>query len=600
LCPCLILVANATKSPPKEEVSQLNTMPPPTSRARTRRFDLALAIILILPLFGLFAPAHPSRAASANKLGVNLAGFYDLPHLKAAAGAVGEWGYVGVVVSPEQAPLLSDFLLNCYSLHLTPILRLAATQSQPSQPWPRPSMADALNWANILNNLDWHNLPRIIAVGNEMNLFSEWGGTADPAGYDDYLVTLARTLRATSNPDAKYTILMGAITLGAPDLDGVAMSPMTFIAQMKQHMPDVFNYIDGTAINIYAIRPYTDLKRWNIFGYKLQQQLMGKTMPVYILETGLDPHFPYTDQDSADFLRLAWPDWQSDPTVVTAMPLTYVPKEYIPQQAGDQPFWFFHLNDDGSLLSVSRTYAAMADIAKQPDHTPVLTDQERLIRSFWPADPPTQPGVIYFPEVKHNLDRHFVAAWQQGGGLAMFGYPLHEAAIQGGNLVQYTERARFEFHPSAGQPCCDSGGTLEFGLLGREAMNLHQLSYPPATPAVGYAIWGVPAAAPTPLPTATPLPNAGGTRPPAPPIPPAPTGLYFNESKHNLSGKFLDYWQTHGGLATFGYPLSEPLTLDGLTIQYFERARMEAHPEGVELGRLGYEVARSFDYKGYW
>ncbi|PZR97264.1 MAG: hypothetical protein DLM69_09865 [Candidatus Chloroheliales bacterium] len=92
----------------------------------------------------------------------------------------------------------------------------------------------------------------------------------------------------------------------------------------------------------------------------------------------------------------------------------------------------------------------------------------------------------------------------------------------------------------------------------------------------------------------------GDAHPAAPPVPPAPTGLYFNESKHNLSGKFLDYWQVHGGLTTFGYPLSEPLTQDGMTIQYFERARMEAHPEGVELGRLGYEVARSLNYKGYW
>ncbi len=593
----------ATRSRLEEEENQLNTLPLSIMRVRTRRFYLTLAIILILPLFSLFAAPQVTRAANPNKLGVNLAGFYDRAHLKAAAGAVGEWGYVGVVVSPEEAYRLPDLMLNCYTLHLTPVLRLAATQGQPGQPWPRPTPADALNWANILNNLDWHGLPRIIAVGNEMNLYTEWGGNSDPAGYDDYLVTLARTLRATSNPDVKYTILMGAITLGAPDLPGTAISPMTFIAAMRQHMPSVFDYIDGAAINIYAIRPYPDNLRWNFFGYQEQLALMGKNMPVYILEAGLDPHFPYTDQDTANFLRLAWPDWESDPTVVTAMPLAYVPSEYVPGGQTD-PFWFFKLDPDGGLNSVSRTYTALADIAHQPDYMPILTDQERLIRSFLPSRPVDQPGDVYFPDVKRHLDRHFVAAWQQGGGLAMFGYPLHEAAMQGGNLVQYTERARFEFHPSASQPCCDNGGTLEFGLLGHEAMVLHQLNYPPATPATGNATWGAPASAP--LPTATPLPKpqSGVTVPltTTPPTAlPAPTGLYFSQSQHNLSGKLLDYWQTHGGLATFGYPLSEPFTqADGLIVQYFERVRMELHPEGIELGRLGYEIARSFDYEGYW
>ncbi len=584
--------------------TKLNTMPLPPLRKRTRRYYPLLAIILILPFFSLFAVPQVTKAANPNKLGINLAGFYDLAHLKAAAGAVGEWGYVGVVVSPEEAYRLPDLMLNCYSLHLTPVLRLAETQGQPSQPWPLPTTSDALNWANILNNLDWHGLPRIIAVGNEMNLDSEWGGNSDPAGYADYLVTLARTLRANANPDVKYTILMGAITLGAPDLPGTAISPMTFIAAMRQHMPTVFDYIDGAAINIYAIRPYPDNPRWNFFGYQKQLELMGKNMPVYILEAGLDPHFPYTDQDTANFLRLAWPDWESDPTVVTAMPLAYVPSQYVPNGQTD-PFWFFKLDPDGSLNSVSRTYTALADISHQPDFMPVLTDQERLIRSFLPSKPVAQPGDLYFPEVKRHLDHHFVAAWQQGGGLAMFGYPLHEAAMQGGNLVQYTERARFEFHPSAGQPCCDSGGTLEFGLLGQEAMALNKLSYPNAAPVAGSATWGAPT--PPSSPNTTPLPKQPGASATAPltatqPLnQPALPAMYFSQSQHNLSGKFLDYWQTHGGLATFGYPLSEPVTqADGLTVQYFERARMELHPEGIELGRLGYEIARSFDYEGYW
>jgi hypothetical protein len=45
----------------------------------------------------------------------------------------------------------------------------------------------------------------------------------------------------------------------------------------------------------------------------------------------------------------------------------------------------------------------------------------------------------------------------------------------------------------------------------------------------------------------------------------------------------------------FGYPLTEELSVGGLTTQYFERARFELHPDyqppyDVLLGLLGYEA----------
>src|SRR5205807_3197210 len=52
-----------------------------------------------------------------------------------------------------------------------------------------------------------------------------------------------------------------------------------------------------------------------------------------------------------------------------------------------------------------------------------------------------------------------------------------------------------------------------------------------------------------------------------------------------LSGRFLDYWNTHGGLAQQGFPISNELrersNTDGkvYTVQYFERAVCELHPE---------------------
>lgn len=73
---------------------------------------------------------------------------------------------------------------------------------------------------------------------------------------------------------------------------------------------------------------------------------------------------------------------------------------------------------------------------------------------------------------------------------------------------------------------------------------------------------------------------------------PGVDAVYFPQTGHNLQGEFLRYWQTNGGLGIYGYPLSEPFTENGHTVQYFERNRFELHPENqppynVLLGRLG-------------
>src|SRR5918911_203235 len=76
------------------------------------------------------------------------------------------------------------------------------------------------------------------------------------------------------------------------------------------------------------------------------------------------------------------------------------------------------------------------------------------------------------------------------------------------------------------------------------------------------------------------------------------TKVWFQETRHSVTGKILDYWNKYGGLKQFGFPLSEQFqeisATDGrtYTVQYFERNRFELHPEKaapyeVELGLLG-------------
>ena len=80
-----------------------------------------------------------------------------------------------------------------------------------------------------------------------------------------------------------------------------------------------------------------------------------------------------------------------------------------------------------------------------------------------------------------------------------------------------------------------------------------------------------------------------------------PDHRFFKETGHSLNSGFLTYWQLHGGVSVFGYPISEEFTeqegrgipYSSGTVQYFERARFEYHPEfkgtpyEVELGLLG-------------
>lgn len=80
-----------------------------------------------------------------------------------------------------------------------------------------------------------------------------------------------------------------------------------------------------------------------------------------------------------------------------------------------------------------------------------------------------------------------------------------------------------------------------------------------------------------------------------------PAAVYFPQTGHQVAAPFLNYWRTTGGLPVYGYPLTEAMTEtleDGksYTVQYFERARMEQHPELPEpntvlLGQLGRAMA---------
>jgi hypothetical protein len=113
-------------------------------------------------------------------------------------------------------------------------------------------------------------------------------------------------------------------------------------------------------------------------------------------------------------------------------------------------------------------------------------------------------------------------------------------------------------------------------------------------------------AIPTPSPTPTSVASAALKQSLAPVPSSAATGdkVFYAATGHTLGGSFKAYWEQNGGLARFGYPLTEEYQdvsiTDGktYTTQWFERARFEYHPENkgtpyeVLTGLLGSETLK--------
>jgi len=173
-----------------------------------------------------------------------------------------------------------------------------------------------------------------------------------------------------------------------------------------------------------------------------------------------------------------------------------------------------------------------------------------LMVILWPNTPATaQAQNRYFNETGHNLSGRFLDYWQQHGGLTQQGYPISEEQNETSDVdgatysVQYFERAVLEKHPENKAPY-----DVLLTPLGKLAMSKFMGSNP----------------------TSEAQASSPG---------------YFPETKHSVKGRFLEYWQGHGGLAQQGYPLTEEFDelsdTDGKAyrVQYFERSVFELHPE---------------------
>ncbi len=166
-----------------------------------------------------------------------------------------------------------------------------------------------------------------------------------------------------------------------------------------------------------------------------------------------------------------------------------------------------------------------------------------------PSPPPCERSE-FFPQTGHSVCDRFLDFFQTRGGVEIFGYPITEQFIENGRLVQYFQRVRMEHHPENPPPY-----QVQLGLLGDMFAPAEQKARIVTSP------------------------------------PPASDDKqrYFPETQHVASYGFLEFFDSHGGLDIFGYPVTEPFLENGRFVQYFQRALMEwdHNQERIVLHDLG-------------
>jgi hypothetical protein len=186
-----------------------------------------------------------------------------------------------------------------------------------------------------------------------------------------------------------------------------------------------------------------------------------------------------------------------------------------------------------------------------------------------PTPPAEGEPPQYFPQTLHTVRTPFVEYFVSTGGLSQYGFPITDDYVDPatGLLIQYFEKARLEWHPGNPDPY-----KVQLGLLADE-MGKRQ----------------------PPIPvTKIPAPND-------------PSCSHFVATGHTLCMQFRDFWNANGGLDRFGYPITEYTIENGFLVQYFQRARLEWHPEKPDgqrvqvaaLGDIYYRWAKLPDDRRY-
>lgn len=338
--------------------------------------------------------------------------------------------------------------------------RLMITISDNASAW---SLGFYLGWYNIDAMLNSHgfsatqvDIDTPVTNAAEVNRFFEelYNHTLDSAlGDNDYEVMIDLFKNQGIN---------NKLPLGLPD--GVTIAHKTGDLGDVNHDAGIIYTPDGRAIFITVMTEgYSDAST------DLMQQaasfawtnLGQKPLPVF---------FPATRKTvSGHFLTY----WQQNGGLATfGLPLDEARLEY--NAAGKGYFltqWFERARFEYHPENKGTPYEVLLGLLGSELCQKALQSDTR----FALARPINDPAhFMFFPQTGHNLGNGFLGYWQKNGGLARYGLPISEEhfelnpATGQQYIVQWFERARFEWHP-------ENRGTqyeVLLGLLGTEYLGI--------------------------------------------------------------------------------------------------------------------------------
>jgi len=166
-----------------------------------------------------------------------------------------------------------------------------------------------------------------------------------------------------------------------------------------------------------------------------------------------------------------------------------------------------------------------------------------LVAIPWSSANAQGPEPRFFPETSHNVQGDFLRFYNAvSDPLTLYGYPITDQFQRtDGLLVQYFQRARFEYHPE---------------LPDGQRVILTDVGSQIYTPAIQLNIS-----------------NPFACR-------------FFTETNFSVCFSFLDFYNKYGGELQFGHPISPFEYHDDLIVQYFQKARMEWRPSNPESERV--------------
>lgn len=356
---------------------QVSTMP--------RNDSLTRCIIVVFVLFALILDMSSSVIAENNKFGIHVTVPTDEDLASAAAlvnGDTGAYGYVALVIQENNKDVhyWQQIFDKLRELKLIPLVRLA-TQPE-GENWRAPNASDAKSWADFLGKLNWVTKARYVMLFNEPNHAAEWGGNVDPAQYGKVAAEFAYELKKQS-PD--YIVMLAGLDLAAPESRPIYADAYMFLQESLNEFCKYFtdkkvscrDYIDAVASHSYpnpgfAGSPY-DYGRTSIRGYEFEIQwfenLLQKTLPVYITETGWDAQRIGQDT-AASYFATAFADvWSPDARVKAVTP-------FLLNYQGE-PFLQFSFFTQGEKPQPYPKYTRMQSIPKKVG-TPDIVDTAQM------------------------------------------------------------------------------------------------------------------------------------------------------------------------------------------------------------------------------